>query len=139
MSESSKKLRPKQSDIAPEKFYKYQQDNIVDLINTNMKKSEAIESTLEARKQRQANYHSNQTSKRNNFMPKSGKTKSLEKIETNIASPNRSKQHNLIKGLQDQLSPNKRGSLHKLQPVDNMETEVILTQTDNLAINQSAD
>ena len=58
MSESSKKLRPKQSDIAPEKFYKYQQDNIVDLINQNMKKSEVIESSLADREQNQTNYHS---------------------------------------------------------------------------------
>ena len=58
MSESSKKLRPKQSDIAPEKFYKYQQDNIVDLIHSNMKKSEAIETGLFGN-HNQANYTSN--------------------------------------------------------------------------------
>ena len=48
MTESSKKLRPTQADISPKKNYKYQQDNIVNLINSNMKKSEVIESVFPA-------------------------------------------------------------------------------------------
>ena len=59
MSESSNKLRPKQAEISPKKNYKYQQDNIVNLINSNMKKSEVIESAFTGDNQAQSNYHTN--------------------------------------------------------------------------------
>ena len=47
--DSPKKGKVKQSDMPPEQIYKKKQDDIVMLIQSNMKKSEAIESTLASR------------------------------------------------------------------------------------------
>ena len=47
--DSPKKGKGKQSDMQPEQIYKKKQDDIVMLIQSNMKKSEAIETTLASR------------------------------------------------------------------------------------------